>query len=328
MPALRHRAESRRFARVLGVPVERLRFLRQVDATDVAALYLASRAFLRERHRPLYRRLARSSRLLPASLAAWIAEHTLGPMLCARIAEEMGVPATLQLCQHLSPGFMAEVSPHMDIDTLARLVLQLPRERLREIAHLLLDRGEHIILGELADILPDELLGRMAGTIGNADTVLEVSLFMEQPARIESLLSLLPLEELPAMARSAADPSRGLLPEALSLLQRVSPPWRRRLLDAAVADGDATLAALLREVDRMGLWREAVPLASLMDRAGRWKLLQLPVWRDPGLRRRALRQAAQPSLLPHTRSLLGSLPSGEREAALHALDRARTRGDH
>lgn len=327
MPSLRHRAECRRFARVLGVSTDRLCFLRETEAADVAALHRACRDLLRARHRPLYRRMARSSRLLPVSLAAWIAEHALGPMLCARIAAEMGIPATVQLCQHLSPGFMAEVSPHMDIDTLSGLALQLPRDQLREIAHLLLERGEHIVLGELADVMPDEMLQRMTETFGNAATVLQVSLFMEQPDRIEFLLALLPLEELPAMTRTAADPDRGLLPEALSLLQRVSPSWRRRLLDAAVADGEGTLVALLREVDRMALWREAVPLGSLLDRAGRWKLLQLPLWREADLRRRALRQAATPPLLPHARSLLGSLPPGERERALHALEQARARTD-
>lgn len=327
MPALRHHAESRRLARELGVPADRLRFLREVEAADVAALHLACRDLLRSRHRPLYRRLARTSRLLPVSLAAWIAEHTLGPLLCARIAAEMGIPATALLCQHLSPLFMAEVCPYMDIDTLSRLTLQLPRDTLRQIARHLIERGEHIVLGELADTLPDELLQRMAESFGNADTVLRISLFMTKSERIELLLSLLPLDELPALSRVAADPRRALLPEALSLLQRVSPEWRRRLLDAAIADGDPTLENLLREVDRLGLWRDAVPLTSLLDRAGRWKLLQLPLWRNAELRRRALRQAARPLLLPHARVLLGTLPPGERERALHALDKARARAD-
>lgn len=326
MPA-RHHAESRRLARVLGVPDHRLSFLREVATADVAALHLASRDLLRSRHRPLYRRLARTSHLLPVSLAAWIAEHALGPLLCARIAAEMGIPATTLLCQHLSPPFMAEVCPYMDVETLSRLALQLPRDTLREIARHLIERGEHIVLGELADTLPDELLQRMAESFGSADTVLRISLFMEQADRIEYLLSLLPLEELPALSRVAADPRRELLPEALSLLQRVSPEWRRRLLDAAIADGDGPLESLLREVDRLGLWRDALPLTSLLDRAGRWRLLQLPLWRDADLRRRALRQAARPLLLPHARILLGTLPPDERERALHALEKARARTD-
>lgn len=327
MPAPRHHAEIRRLARELGTPVDRLRFLREVDARDVAELHRATRTLLRSEHRPLYRRLARSSRVLPVSLAAWIAGHTLGPLLCARIAAEMGIPATAHLCQHLSPTFMAEVSPHMDIDALTGLALQLPREQLREIARLLLERNEHIILGELADALPDEMLPRMVDTFGSAGNVLQVAYFMERPDHIEALLSLRPLDELPVLARVAADPGQGLLAELLSLLHRVSSPWRRRLLDAALADGDGTLTALLREVDRLGHWRSVLPLTPLLDRAGRWKLLQLPVWRDPDLRRRALRQAATPALLPHARLLLGTLPDSARERALHALEQARTHTD-
>lgn len=325
MPALRHLAESRRLARVLGVPLDRLRFLREVSAADVAALHIECRDLLRARHRTLYRRLARTSRLLPVSLAAWIAEHTLGPMLCARISTEMSTSATALLCQHLSPAFMAQVCPHMDIDTLSGLAAELPAGQLREIARLLLANNEYIILGELADTLPEEQLQRMVDAFGAADILLPLSLFMERPDRIEFLLSQLPAQSLPNLAHVAAEPRRGLLPEALALLHRVSPIWKRRLLDAAIADGEGTLEALVKEVDRQSLWRGALPLLALLDRAGSRKLLHLPLWRDAALRQRALRQAATPLLLPHARVLLTTLPPGERERALHALEQARAR---
>lgn len=323
MPALRHLAERQRLAHLLGVPEDRLGFLRELDASALATLHGASRALLRASHRPLYRRLARASRLLPVSLAAWIAEHAMDPLLCGRIADEMSVTATAALCQHLSAAYMAAVCPHMDVDSLAGLTRLLPREQLREVCHHLLERGDYIVVGALVDALPEDIVQRMAQTFTTPETILRVSLFMEQPGRIEYLLSLLAPDDLPRLASLAAQPQPGLLPEALSLLHRVSPTWRRRLADAAIADGNATLAGLVREVDRLSLWSSAVPLTSLMDRAGRWKLLQLDVWRDADLRRRALRQAAAPRLLPHARALLGTLPADEREPALRALDRAR-----
>lgn len=322
MRALRHHAEQLRLARLLGVTPESLHFLGELDAPELASLHDACQAALLARHRPLFQRLASVSKLLPVSLSAWIAEHALGPLLCARIAGELSVAGTLALCRHLSAPFMAEVSLHMESGVLLDIAVHLPDATLQKITRALLARGEYMLLGELVDALPIALIHRIAAQFCSGEEALRTSLFVEQSMRLEALLGVLPGAELQGLSRLAADPRQGLLPEALFLLHRTSPSWQRRLVDAAIADGEATLEALVREVDRQGLWASALPLVALLDRAGKWKLLQLAIWREDELRRRALAEAARPGLQPHARTLFAALAPDERERALKALARA------
>lgn len=309
MHHLRQHAERLRLARLLEESPERLDFLRELSATELATLHGACRAALRAPHKPLYQRLAHVSKLLPTALTAYIAEHTLGPLLCARIAAEMSVPRTLALCQHLSPPFMAAVTLHMDMDSLADLAAELPLESLRSIARELVARGEFITMGELVDFLPPGLTSRIAAEIANGEVMLRISLFIKSPARLQSVLEQLPLSELGALARAAADSRLGLLPQTLSLLQRITPIWQRRLIDTAIAEGEATLTHLVLETDRLNLWSAALPFSNLLDRAAQHKLLALRVWKDEALLARALGNARNPAARPFLQALLAELPA-------------------
>ena len=322
MSTLRQHAERHRLARLLEVPPERLDFLRLLESGELASLHQACRLALRDAHRPLFRRLARSSRLLPATLTAWIAEHSLGALLAARIAGEMSIPATLTLCQHLSSAFMAEVTLHMDMERLTDLAQALPMEDVHDIAHELLARGEYMALGELVDRMPPGIIHRVAAEITRGEDLLRTSLFIGDTARLMALLGQLPPAAIGRLVRAAADPALGLMPQGLLLLQRVTPAWQRRLVDTALVEGQDVLTGSVHEVRRLGLWADAVPLVALMDRAARHKLLGLPVWEDSAVLADALRQAADPGLRPHVLGLLTELPPAARERALAVLARA------
>lgn len=319
MKRLHQHAERLRLARLLDEPPERLDFLRELSAPELAALHGACRTALLTPHRALYQRLAHVSKLLPTSLTAYIAEHTLGPLLCARIAAEMSVPRTLALCQHLSPPFMAAVTLHMDMDCLADLAAELPLESLRSIARELVARGEFITMGELVDFLPPGLTTRIATEIASGEVMLRISLFIKSPARLQSVLEQLPLSELGALARAAGDSRLGLLPQALSLLQRITPIWQRRLIDTAIAEGEATLANLVLETDRLDLWSAALPFSNLLDRAAQHKLLALRVWKDEALLARALGNARNPATRPFLQALLAALPAEALERTLAVM---------
>lgn len=323
MPALRQTAERHRLARLLEVPPERVDFLKSLDSNELASLYEACRRALVDAHRPLFQRLARSSHLLPAALSAWIAEHTLGPLLAARISDEMSVPATLALCQHLSPAFMAEVTLHMDLERLDDIALALPLENIHAVTHELLARGEYMMLGELVDRMPAGIVEAVTKEIRATEGLLRTSLFIREPARLMALLGQLPPAAIGGLVQAAADPAQGLMPHGLFLLQRATPAWQRRLIDTALVEGRKLLTNCIREVQRLGLWASAVPLVALMDSAARRQLLALPVWaEDAALLANALRQAADPRLRPHVLGLLAELSPAAREQALAMLAQA------
>lgn len=321
MNRLRQHAERLRLAQLLEVSPDQLDFLCELSDTELANLREACRAALLLPHRALYQRLAHVSKLLPTTLAAYIAEHTLGALLCARISAEMSVPRTLALCQHLSPPFMAAVTLHMDMDSLADIAAALPEASLRAIARELAARGDFITLGELVDFLPPGITTPIAAEIASGEVMLRMSLFIKSPARLQSVLEQLPLSELGALARAAADSRLGLLPQALSLLHGLTPIWQRRLIDTAIAEGEATLTNLVLETDRQDLWSSALPFSGLLDRSAQLKLLSLRVWKDEGLLARALRNARNPASRPFLQALLAKLPSPALERAMAAMAR-------
>lgn len=319
MDALRLHAERVRLAALLEVDVDRLPTLDGLDCREIARLHDGVRAALHEAHRGLYQRLARSSRLLPASLSAWIAEHTLGAFLSAHTATEMSVPATMALCRHLSPRFMAEVTPHMELDRIADLSAALPLAQVQACTRELLARGEYMTLGRMVDRTPIPITEKLAIAFASPADLLRIALFVEDSDRLLVLLEHLPPASLAALVQTATDPGQGLLPNGLYLLRRVSPVWQRRLVDTALVAGDALLTRLLRETHRRGLWESVVPLAALLDRQGRRQVLALSAWRDEALLDGALRQAGRPEQRAHILGILGELPPAQREQLLARL---------
>ena len=328
MSSLRQHAKRLRLARLLWESPDRLDFLRELSAAELAILHGACRAALLAPHRALYQRLAHASKLLPTALTAHIAEHTLGPLLCARISAEMSMPRTLALCQHLSPPFMAAVTLHMDMDmdmdSLADLAAALPPESLRGIARELVARGEFITQGELVDFLPPGITTRIAAEIASGEVMLRILLFIKSPARLQSLLEQLPLSELGALARAAADDSLGLLPHTLCLLQRLTPIWQHRLIDTALAEGEATLTKLVLETDRLDLWGSALPFSALLDRAAQHRLLSLPIWKNEELLARALHNARNPASRPFLQALVAELAAEALERVMALMARQDT----
>lgn len=322
MDSLRHHAERLRLASLLEVDPARLDCLQVIDTAELIALHDACRSALHDAHRPLYQRLARSSRLLPASLSARIAEHVLGPLLSAHTATEMSVPATMALCRHLSPAFMAQVTPFMVVDRIAELTLALPLEQVEACTVELLARGEYMTLGRMVDRTPAAIVQRLCAALLKPTDLLRTALFIEDAARLLLLLEQIPPSGLVALVEAATDPAQDLLPHGLYLLRRLPPVWQRRLVDTALVAGDGLLSQLLRETHRRGLWTHVVPLAALLDRNGRRQLLGLSAWRDPALLAAVLGQAATPGQRPHVMGVVAEAEAGQRERLLAALLRA------
>lgn len=319
MDVLRHHAERLRLAALLEVEPDCLPCVDDIDARELAALNDACRAALHEAHRPLYQRLARSSRLLPASLSAWIAEHVLGPLLAAHTASEMSVPATMAMCRHLSSRFMAEVTSHMDLDRVTELAIALPLSQVEACTRELLARGEYMTLGRMVDRAPIAIIERLAAIFLAPADLLRTALFIEDGRRLLFLVEQIPPAALATLVETATDPRQGLLPHGLYLLRRMPPVWQRRVVDTALVAGDPLLSRFLQETQRLGLWSSALPLAALLDRNGRRQVLGLSAWRDQALRKAALAQAAAPGQRPHILGIVSEAESPLREQLIAEL---------
>lgn len=305
----RREAERQRLAHLLAVEPEELRFLGHLSHEDLRALRLACKDCLLREQRPFILRAIAASRMLPATLTASIGEKTLGPLLCARFSDQMGKPHLISICRHLSPGFMAEVGLHLDVEKLCELADTMPAATLRAITRETLARREYIALGEVLNRLPARLLRHVVHEFPDGEAYLRTAFFVENPARLQDVLEVLPEPMLHDSIRAAARTPETLLSPALSLALSVSPAWQRRLLLVALESGDELAGSLMRGVLEQDLWGVALPLVERLSAEERRRLMRLPAWEDPAVLEALLASADHRFLRPWVERLLAEMPA-------------------
>lgn len=307
MEAFRQEAETLRLARLLSCTPDDLSCLGKLDAAELRMLRLASQHFLLREHRPVLHRLIQASKLLPTALAAAIGEHTLGPLLSARICDQMTAPRIASLCRHLSPAFMGAVSMHMDIDRLAEMAAILPINTVQAITQELVLRREFLTLGELVEFLPRQVIQPVLEQLNDGEAVLRACFFVEQPARLHLILELMPELNLHGVIKAAAEPELDLLPQAMTLIRRVSPLWQRRLVLLALQSSEDVQNELLRGIHRHALWQQALPLLEHLPASSLPRVMRLEGWSNPDLLESLFRSAEAPRLQPLLTALVSAM---------------------
>lgn len=280
MTDFRQQAELGRLARLLHVPETGLEFLHTADVDSLRQLRTAASRLLLDSRRTLFGRIAAASKLLPTALVARIAEHSMGPLLCARVAGEMATARAIDIARHLKPEFLARAAVHLETQRACELTAALPIERVAAVAQELIRRREYIVLGELVDTLPLSIVQAILPAIDDGEALLRSAFFLEHTGRIADMLAVLPEPTLHAVIRTAAAEDSDLWPHALALMSSVPEPWQRRLVELALRDDEATLGSMVRGVIRHALWDVALPLLTLMPASDRRRLVNLPALHD------------------------------------------------
>ncbi len=201
-------AEILKLARLLGCEPERLSYLSLVPLKDLRALRDQATETLFAAHEGVLRRLAGASRLLPVALVASLAEHTLGPMVAARVAGLLDPERADQVGSRLPTAVVADIAIELDPRRASDVIARIPPERIFEITRELARRGEHVTMGRFVGHLDDDALGSALQALGDADLIQTLAV-LEEPldlARLERLtdhdrmvrLSMLPGSPIPA----------------------------------------------------------------------------------------------------------------------------------
>lgn len=325
MPAreiFRRAAELQRLAHLLDCPPEDLACLAGLRRHELRELREASQRALLQPHQPVLRRAIQASKLLPVALLASISEHTLGPLLAARLAEQMNIHRLAAICHHVRPSHMAEVAQHMSPEKLCEMVLALPVPTLHEVAGELVQRREFIILGELVSLLPKSAIQPVLSRLHDAEALLRTCFFIEHGSRVQEMLEMLDEADLREIPRVAADHDRDLLPEALSLLLSLPPVWQRRLILLTMDCGQGTLSDLLQGIQRHRLWSIALPLVERLGNGERQQLMQLPEWEQETILQDMADSAGRHFLRPWVLLLVQAMPEATARKATAYLEGA------
>ena len=305
MSRLAHQAEILKLARFLDVDQQEVAaLLGQVEAGSIQALRdKATTAFFAS-DELFFKRVVAASKLLPIPALALIAESVLGPLLCARIAGQMEVKRGVGIAKRLSTEFLADVCLSLDPRRSQALIAAIPPQKIVEVALELAARDEYVTMGRFVDIITNEAVEAVLEAMQDNADLLRIAFFAENKDRLDDLIDLLPQQRLVDVIHTAASDA-DLWPEALGLMQHLSPEVRGRLADLAASLEEEVLTSMVLSVQTHDLWGDVLPIVIDMNEESQTRFANLPAVQQESMLSDIIKSASQygvwPELLPLVR---------------------------
>jgi hypothetical protein len=226
LPRIATRSEIARLAVLLAVEPSDLEFLLDVDPGSIRQLSDQLVDVLHDSAADGFRRIAAAARLIPAPLAASVAERALGPASCALIAGSVDRSKALDIARRLRPEFLAEVAVHLDPRRIGGMLSELPVDRIVAAAVELVVNGHHLTVARLAACIDGSTIRAVVMAISD-DDLLRIAFVIDDTTLIDDITAELADDRLLTVARTIRDAELWL--EGLALFERVGAVQRGRL---------------------------------------------------------------------------------------------------
>lgn len=230
------RGEVIKLARELDVDAAELEFLGQASRDDVHRLRIAIEVALDRRHRPFYRRIEASSRLLPPSVALKIARMSFPPLVVARVSEDIPPDRGIKMTEQTPMDYMGELLLHMNpqrmVESVRRMPLRLMKPMIAELAR----REEFITLGRYLGVLADEQIPGVVAEIQDGRTLLLCGFHDEDPSNLDTVIAAMSDEQVAAILEAVL--AHDLADELAAVADHVGDTARQRFQDAVAAMPD------------------------------------------------------------------------------------------
>ena len=198
-------AEIRKLAQELHCSTDELAFLERFEPKQLEELRHTVRHTIDQRFRPIFQRIERAARLLPAGVTAKIAVHHFSPEILGRVATELSADRATKLIPALPIEFIADCAPHMDPQRAKPLVGSLPMETMMPVAREVVSRGDHVHMGRLLASLPPQRFAEVTGLLDDGRDLLLVGFYCEDETIIDSVVAHLTDEQVAAIGQAALD---------------------------------------------------------------------------------------------------------------------------
>ncbi|MDX1802879.1 MAG: hypothetical protein R3292_02285 [Alcanivorax sp.] len=273
---LASQVEVRKLAALLAQPESTLQDLTAYPPEALRTLRLLAEEQCLTQQRPFFRRWATLLGMLPAPLAASLANR-MGPLLTARAATEMPSMRAAAIANRLSPVFLARVCHHLDPQRSRELIRQLATPRLVDTALLLIEQQAYLLLGRVADALDDAAIAAVMAAVHDDAHLLRIALYMESRTRLDHLVRLLPRERLIRAVLLATDPEQDLMVEVIALLANLGYGLKHELGDLAASQPAMVLERIIQVAESRQLWPDLIPVIAELSADTQQRLLTLPV---------------------------------------------------
>jgi len=204
----------------------------------------------------------------------------MGPLLCARTTGLMPPERAVEISRRLPTGFLADLCLELDPRSARAVLFAMPVDRVVEVSRELARRKEYITMGRFVDSLSDEAIKATMADLEDDEALLRIGFFVEDVARLNTIMDLTPLDRLRNIVRLAVDGDAELWPETLAMIAAVGNTQRRRLVDLAAELDDRAVARMIAITQEQGLWPSMLPVIATMNRKSQKRMIDLPALQD------------------------------------------------
>ncbi|GAB3085395.1 hypothetical protein [Nocardioides zeae] len=298
------RIELTKLAHELDLGLDEVAFLADADPDELRRFRTDVAEQLFARHADRFARIAHLSSLVPVAIAARAAQHAVGPLVSARIAGSLPPAEAVRLAQRLPAEFLAEVCLTLDPDRVRGIVADLDVALVTQIGRLLLERGEHVVLGRFVSVVPTE---SALAVVDGADPgdLLRAALFADDRTVLPALVDGLGDDVLVAVVEHAHATDAHL--DALTLVTSLDPAERVRVVALVAGLPPDRAAGFLAAVAEIDAWRELLPALAHLDDRALAALVNVPATADPAVLDAVLHTAHALDLAAPLRRVLHAL---------------------
>jgi hypothetical protein len=184
------RVETVKLGRLLGVDDPRaLAFLLAVPAAELRDYRESVVDLLYDDNHEQLQRVADASRLLPARTLAAIGQHALGPLICARLSGLLDGRRAVEISDHFTVDFLAQVAAELDPRRAADVVAGITPDTVVAVSVAMAAHAEYVAMGRFVGYLNEATLGRCVEALGDEDLV-RVAYVMEGDERLVAMFEL------------------------------------------------------------------------------------------------------------------------------------------
>jgi len=186
--SIRKHAEIAKLLHVLNGKEEDFDFLQRISNEDLHRLFLHIQQAIQMEQAPVWEKLSRVVRFMPAFVNAKVAETAVGANVTANITYHVPVRDAVAIAKHLSIPFMAEVSENLIPEKSQVLINAFPMDLLRKVIDYMLKKQSHYAIAGFVDYLERWKVIELAKQIKDEKDLIRISVFVQNKSMLSGLV--------------------------------------------------------------------------------------------------------------------------------------------
>lgn len=315
-PDLNTRAEIEKLAALTHLDVAELQPLAEGGAENLRALRRRINQRIFDESRDKFRALEKFTRLLPKGMIAKLAQNSLGPMLSGRVVGEMDPIRAFKIAKRLPASFLADAVPEAEPVKVREIIPYMPAALIRDVALILVEREDYILMGRFADALSAPAIRAVVGAVEDDAVLLKIAFYMEEKKQLTKVVHMIDNDRVARLIRTGTE--KTLWPQALSVIDNVDADLRGRLANIMVEQDEATLNDLVGVAHEQNLWGPVLRALDKVNVKHHRKIVNLPAVKDETILGGLVASAYEEGLLEAALPLVRPMREEGRKVVAHA----------